>query len=145
MIRQPERLDRWARLLLQVLLGVVFAAHGAQKLFGAFGGRGIAANVAYFERLGLLPGLFWTWVVIIDEFFGGLCICFGLLTRFWASLIIVEMVVAIVKVNWARGFISPQVGWEFPLMCAVIALALILMGPSHLSLDRAIGLEKRTS
>ena len=145
MIKQPEGLDRWARLLLQVLLGVLFAAHGSQKLFGAFGGRGIAANAAYFERLGLLPALFWTWVVIVVEFFGGLCIFFGLLTRFWASLIIIEMIVATVKVNWARGFISPQVGWEFPLACAVIALALVLMGPGFLSVDRAIGLEKRTS
>ncbi len=144
MIRQPERLDRWARLLLQVVCGVLYAAHGSQKLFGAFGGRGIAANVAYFERLGFHPGLFWTWVVIAVEFFGGLSIVLGLLTRFWASLIVIEMIVAIVRVNWARGFISPQSGWEIPLAFGSIALALLLMGPGFLSLDRAIGLEKRS-
>ncbi len=144
MIKQPERLDRWARLLLQVLLGVLFAAHGAQKFFGAFGGRGIAGTTGYFQNLGITPAVFWVWVVIIVEFFGGLCILFGLLTRLWASLIVIEMIVAIVKVNWARGFISPQIGWEFPFACGVIAFALVLMGPGFLSVDRAIGLEKRS-
>lgn len=145
MIKQPEGLDRWARLLLQVLLGVVFAAHGSQKFLGLFGGRGVNATAAYFQSLGITPSFFWVWVVIIVEFFGGLSILLGFLTRFWASLIIIEMSVATAKVNWARGFISPQVGWEFPLACAVVALALVLVGPGFLSVDRALGLEKRAS
>jgi putative oxidoreductase len=140
MIKQPQGWDRWALLLLQVLLGVLFVPHGYQKLFGAFGGGGTPATVAYFQKLGFLP--IWAWVVMVLEFFGGLSVLFGFLTRFWASLFVIEMIVATIKVNWARGFVSPQIGWEVPLAYGGIALALVLMGPGFLSVDRAIGLEE---
>ena len=144
MVRQPERLDRWARLLLQVLVGVLFMMHGFQKLFGAFGGGGISGTAAFFQKFAITPALFWAWVVAIVEFFGGLSILLGFLTRIWASLIVIEMIVAIIKVNWARGFFFDKGGWEIPLAFGGLVLALALMGPGFLSVDRAIGLEKRT-
>jgi putative oxidoreductase len=76
----------WGHLLLQLFLGFIFVMHGAQKLFGpSFYGFPWAGYVGYFEKLGITPAPFWLWVVTITEFFGGLSIFFGLLTRFWAA------------------------------------------------------------
>ena len=145
MFQRFEGGGRWAVLILQVFLGVVFALHGAQKLFGAFGGSGVPGFITTIQRLGFTPSDFWAWVVIITEFFGGLSILVGLLTRFWAAALIIEMTVAIIKVNWARGFFWLQGGWEFPLTLGVIALTLVLTGPSFVSVDRALGVERRTA
>ena len=142
MFKQLQGLDRWVPLILQLLLGGVFMAHGAQKLFGVFQGPGIDGLAGMFQKYTILPSLFWAWVVAIVEFFGGLFIFFGFLTRIWAFLIIVDMIVAIIKVNWALGFFWLKGGLEFPLTLGVIALALVLVGPGFLSVDRAIGLEK---
>ncbi len=142
MLKQLQGLDRWVPLILQLLLGGVFIAHGAQKLFGVFQGPGITGMTAMLLKLGFDPAFFWAWVASIVEFFGGLFIFFGFLTRIWAVLIIVEMIVAIIKVNWAMGFFWTKGGLEFPLTLGVIALALVLVGPGFLSVDRAIGLEK---
>lgn len=143
MIQQPERLDRWARLMLQVIVGLVFMMHGSQKLLGAFGGGGISGTTAFFQKFAISPSPFWAWVVALLEFFGGLSILLGFLTRIWTSLIVIEMIVAIVKVNYARGFFFDKGGWEIPLMFGAAVLALALMGPGPLSIDRALGLEKR--
>ncbi len=145
MLKQLQGLDRWVPVLLQFWLGGTLIPHGAQKLFGLFGGPGMAGWTATIQKLGFTPPVFWAWVVVIVEFLGALCIFFGFLTRFWALLLIIEMIVAINKVNWARGFFWLGGGIEFPLALAVIALTLVLGGPSFLSVDRAIGLEKRSS
>ncbi len=143
MVQQPEGLDRWGRLVLRAVLGGVFVLHGAQKLFGAFGGGGINGTAAFFQKFGIAPGLPWAWVVGSLEFFGGLLIFFGLLTRICASLIVIEMVVAGIKVNSTRGFFFDKVGWEITLVYGAAALAVALLGAGPLSVDRAIGLEKR--
>ncbi len=135
-------LQKWAPVLLRIGLGVLLIPNGAQKLLGAFHGAGPAGTAAYFAKLDLTPGIFWAWLVIIEEFFGSLGFITGFLTRVWAAGLIIEMIVAIVKVNLARGYFMTSVGAQGPLLVMTIALALLLSGPGPLSVDRAIGLEK---
>ena len=103
--------------------------------------------MAYFEKLGITPAGFWVWVVTITEFFGGLSIILSLLTRFWAAGLVIDMAVAILKNHINIGFfwLTPGGGLEFPLTLGVLALALFLLGPSFLAIDRVIGLERRTA
>lgn len=143
MLQRVEGLERWALVILQLFLGFVFVMHGSQKLFGAFGGSGVAGATAYFAKLGLVPSAFWAWVVTITEFFGGLCIFFGVLTRVWAAGLVIDMTVAVLKVHVPNGFFWGKGGVEFPLTLGVIALVLVLAGPSFLAVDRAIGVERR--
>lgn len=119
--------------------------HGAQKLFGVFGGAGPTGLAALFTKIGITPGPFWAWVVIIAEFFGGAFLVFGFLTRIAAAALVIDMAVAMIMVNFKNGFfwLRPGGGWEFPLTLGVIALTLVLTGPGFLSVDRAIGWEKR--
>jgi len=145
MLRQPERLSLWILLLLQLCLGLLFTAHGAQKLFGAFNGPGMPAFIGSIGKLGLKPPVVWAWVVALVEFGGGLFIVFGFLTRLAAVLIIVEMIGAIVLVNWKNGFFWTKGGMEFPLTLIVIALVLVISGPSPFSIDRATGIESSTT
>jgi putative oxidoreductase len=139
-----EGWERWATLLLQVVLGVIFVLHGAQKLFGAFGGAGISGLGTYFDKIGISPGLFWAWVVGCVEFFGGLCVLFGFLTRIAGAALVIDMTVAVFKVHFP-AFFWTKAGLEMPMTLGVIALSLVLSGPSFLSLDRLLGLEKRAS
>src|SRR5688572_16270089 len=127
-----DGLRKWGHLLLQLFLGFIFVMHGAQKLFGpAFYGFPWEGYVGYFNKLGIAPAAFWVWVVTITEFFGGLSIFFGFLTRIWAAGLVIDMAVAILKNHINIGFfwLTPGGGLEFPLTLAVLALALVLMGP----------------
>lgn len=134
--------DRWsdvALLLLRVALGVTFLAHGAQKLFGAFSGPGVAGVAGFFGKLGIpLPGVM-AWVISLLEFFGGLAIGVGLFTRWVAVLLACNMAVALLKVHLPRGFFVSTGGVELVLLLGTIALALALLGPGGISLDRQMG------
>ena len=145
MLKQLEGLERWAVLILQLFLGFMFVMHGSQKLFGAFGGSGVIGLAGLLAKYGIVPGLFWAWVVTITEFFGGLCIFFGLLTRFWAAGLVIDMTVAVLVVHLPIGFFWGNRGLEFPLTLGILALMLVLTGPSFLAVDRVIGLEKRAA
>jgi putative oxidoreductase len=148
MLHQLDGLRKWGHVLLQVFLGLIFVMHGAQKLFGpSFYGFPWEGYVAYFNKRGITPAAFWVWVVTVTEFFGGLSIMLGLLTRFWAAGLVIDMTVAILKNHIKIGFfwLTPGGGLEFPLTLGVMALALLLMGPSFLALDRAVGLERRAA
>ena len=136
-----EGFARWVPLLLRILLGGLFMAHGAQKL-GIIEGSGVVAVAAYFKSLGIAPPLLWAWVVTLVEFFGGIAIFFGLLTRAACGLILIDMTVAIVKVNWAFGFDVGKGGYELALSFGVIALVLFILGPGPLAADRVLGIEK---
>jgi putative oxidoreductase len=145
MLQRLDGLRPWSVLVLQLFLGFIFVMHGSQKLFGAFGGSGVPGLATYLAKLGLEPSLPLAWVVTITEFVGGICIFFGVLTRFWAGGLVIDMTVAILKVHLALGFFWGHRGLEFPLTLGVLALMLLLAGPSFLSVDRAIGLERRTA
>jgi len=128
----------WAPTAIRLVLGITFMAHGAQKLFGAFGGPGMAGTVGFFAGMGLKPALFWAWVVALAEFFGGLGILLGLLTGVASAVLIVDMLVAIAFVHGKNGFFAKAGGFEYNLSLIVMALSLILSGPGRLSLDRLI-------
>lgn len=125
----------WTALPLRLAIGTIFIMHGSQKLFGAFGGSGIAGSIEGFTHLGLNPPVFWAWVVAIAEFFGGLGILGGLLTRLSAFGISVIMVVAIAMVHGKNGFFAKTGGFEYNLMILGGAVALIILGAGDYSVE----------
>jgi putative oxidoreductase len=138
-------LERLAVLILRLFLGFAFMMHGSQKLLGAFGGGGVSGVAGMMGKLGIEPSLLWAWVVSITEFVGGVCLFFGFLTRFWAAGLVIDMAVAVVKVHLVNGFFAGKNGVELPLTFGVIALVILLTGPGSMSMDRAIGIEKRAT
>lgn len=145
MPQRLEGLERLAVLILRLFLGFVFMMHGSQKLLGAFGGGGVSGVAGMMGKLGIEPSLLWAWVVSITEFVGGVCLFFGFLTRFWAAGLVIDMAVAVVKVHLVNGFFVGKNGVELPLTFGVIALVILLTGPGSMSMDRAIGIEKRAT
>ncbi len=137
-----ERLSPLSYPLVRFATGLILMPHGAQKLFGWFGGHGLEGTGGFFaQNLGLEPGLFWAALVGATEFFGGLFLALGFLTRPAAVGIAILMAVAVFKVHLGSGFFWTNGGYEYPLLWGLIALALALRGGGELSLDRAIGRE----
>ena len=134
--------DSLALLLLRLPLGLIFAAHGSQKLLGLFGGHGLTATLKNFEaHLGIPPIL--TLLAILAEFGGGLGILCGFLTRFSAAGIAATMAVAIYKVHMVNGFFMNAScapgrghGVEYPVALLGMALALVVTGGGQWALDR---------
>lgn len=135
-----------ALLVVRVIVGVIFAAHGAQKLFGAFGGPGLAAMVkAPPDGMGLLG-----YPVTIGEFFGGLGLVFGFLTRFSAASLIVIMVGAIAMFHGRNGFFlghSPEstlatAGFEYNLALIGLLAPILIAGPGRFSIGRFLPLPR---
>jgi len=94
----------WANFILRSFVGVIFMAHGAQKLFGAFGGPDLEGAARFFEQLGFVPGEAWAFTVAIVEFIGGAALLVGLLTRYAALLLAGIMAVAMIAVHMLRTF-----------------------------------------
>jgi putative oxidoreductase len=126
-------------LILRIVVGLLFAGHGAQKLFGWFGGRGMAGHTGLMERLGMSPAPVWAWVNALAEFLGGLGLLFGLLTPLAAVGLLGSMIVAIVKVHGPKGVWNTNGGFEFPLTLAAVAFVVGLTGPGFYSLDQILG------
>ncbi|KJS08101.1 MAG: hypothetical protein VR73_06885 [Gammaproteobacteria bacterium BRH_c0] len=125
-------------LPLRMGAGVIFVAHGAQKLFGWFSGYGIAGTGQWMESIGLTPGYLMALGAGSAEFFGGLLLILGLLTRPAAVVLAFTMLVAIVAVHIGNGLFMANNGYEFGLALLVIAIALALRGAGSLSLDHLI-------
>lgn len=128
----------WAILILRVMMALVFIIHGYPKLFGKqLGPKGLAG---WFKQAGIpLPGLF-AYLVGLTEFFGGIALGVGFLTRWAALLIGVIMIVAILKVKRAAGFTRMDaMGYEYDLALLAVAVALVILGGGNLSVDSAIG------
>lgn len=123
-----------AAIPLRIALGVIFLAHGSQKLFGWFGGHGLTGTAAFFAvKLGLTPGMPWALLAGIGEFGGGLLLLVGLFTRLGALAIAIVMLVAIFKVHWGTFFMPAGAEFAFSLLCS--ALALLIAGGGKFSLD----------
>lgn len=116
-------------LILRVVVGIIFMAHGSQKLFGAFEGKGLEETV---KMLGSPLG----YLVAIGEFFGGVGILFGFLSRFSAAAIIVIMIGAIVHVHGANGFFLDKHGFEYNLALIGLLLPIFLCGPGSYSMGQ---------
>jgi putative oxidoreductase len=125
---------QWATLPLRIALGVIFLAHGGQKLFGWLGGKGLLATAGYFAgKLGLTPGLLWALLAGGAEFGGAVLLLFGLFTRLGALSIAIVMSVAIAKVHWGTFFMPTGIEFAFSLLGS--ALALLIAGGGKFSLD----------
>jgi putative oxidoreductase len=127
-------------LILRGVFGLALAAHGAQKLFGSFGGYGIAGTGGFFEKLGFRPGKVFAVLAGTGELGGGLALALGFATPLSAAVVIATMLVATVSVHLEKGFFSQNGGYELPLLFATAAAALAFTGPGRLSVDAALGL-----
>ena len=128
-----------AEPMVRVTAGLLLMPHGAQKLFGWFGGYGIAGTGQFFAAKLGLPA----WLALVAgliEFFGGLLLALGLLTRPVAALVFGLMAVAIVQVHFPVWFWTDG-GLEYPLFWAIVALSFVIRGGGRYSLDASIGLE----
>ena len=132
--------NAYAEPILRIGLGAVLIPHGMQKLFGAFGGMGLAGNAALFERIGYTPGIFWGTLVGCTELIGGILLVIGLFTRFAAAAVLVFMLVAI-HFTSAKGFFWGAGGMEYPILIGVCALFFLLRGGGRCSVDHMIGRE----
>jgi putative oxidoreductase len=127
-------------LILRLVVGLTVAAHGAQKLFGWFGGPGMSKWTQSVERLRIRPAQPWAWVAALSEFGGGLLLALGLLSPLGSLAIVGTMLVAIATVHLSKGFWVTRGGYEFNLAIIGGAVALALTGPGAYSLDNALGL-----
>jgi putative oxidoreductase len=121
--------------LLRLAIGTVFSVHGAQKLFGAWGGGGLPGTQAYFSQLGLEPAYALAVAAGVVEFGGGLLLVLGAFTALTSALLAVEMVVAVWQVHLANGFFVSANGYEYNLTLIAALLCLMLSGPGALSVD----------
>jgi putative oxidoreductase len=129
-----------ALLLVRVLIGALFVGHGGQKLFGWFGGQGIAPFVESMNKMGAQPAQFWAYFAATGEVVAGVLLVLGLLTPVAAAVLLAEMAVAVFEVHWPKGLWSQQGGFEYPLVLGVVAFALGLTGPGVYSLDNRLPL-----
>jgi putative oxidoreductase len=125
--------------LLRVVLGSIMAAHGAQKLFGWFGGGGPRGTAAGFAQLRFREPMLLALVAGFAELGGGLLIAAGLLTPLAALAIAVVMLNAIGTVHWRNGFFNTAGGYEFNLLVLAAAVAITVTGAARFSLDNLIG------
>lgn len=128
-------------LVARLILGLAIAAHGAQKLFGWFGGYGIEGTGGFFESIGFRPGPLFAAAAGLGEMGGGLLTAAGLLGPIGPATIVMVMLVAMISVHWTNGFFADANGVELPLLYATAALAIAFAGPDAYSLDRLLGLE----
>lgn len=135
-------MDRYGPAVLRLVVGITFIAHGAQKLFGVWGGGGLAATAASFDGIGLSPGYPLAVAVALTETLGGLLIMAGALTQYAAAALIVTMLGAIWNVHLANGFfinwaVTPGQGHgvEYNVVLIAALLCLIFTGPGALSVD----------
>ena len=126
-------------LILRVVVGLLMAGHGAQKLFGWFGGHGVAGTGAFFESLGYRPGRRMACLAGLGELGGGLLLVLGLVTPLASAAVIGVMVNAIVAVHLGKGPWATNGGWELPLIDAALVAAFAFTGPGRHSLDAALG------
>ena len=135
--RLARPLEPFAEPLVRATIGLFLVPHGAQKLFGWFGGYGLEATGQFFaSKLGLPASL--ALVAGLVEFFGGLALALGLGTRVVALLVAGLMFVAAIKVHLGAGFFWTAGGYEYPLMWGLVALAFVVRGGGRYSLDALI-------
>jgi putative oxidoreductase len=129
----------------RVVLGLLMAGHGAQKLFGWFGGYGLNGTGGFLESLGFRPGRVFAAAAAIIELGGGLMTALGLFGPVGPALIVSVMIVAAVTVHWAHGLFAQNNGIELPLLYGTVAAGLALTGPGAISLDSLFGFTEFSS
>lgn len=128
-----------ALLITRLVVGLGMAVHGAQKLFGWFGGYGLAGTGGFFDTMGFRPGRVFAFLAGAGEFVSGLLVAVGLLGPVGPALMILVMIVAIFSAHWKQGFLASKNGYEIPLLYAVSVLPLAFSGPGAYSADAVFG------
>lgn len=128
-------------LVARLAFGLVMSAHGAQKLFGWFGGHGLDGTGGFFESLGFHPGRLFATLAGTSEFVGGALVALGLFGPIGPALVVAVMLTAMFTVHWQNGLFAMQNGIEVPLLYAAGAIALAFAGPGIISLDSVFGLQ----
>ncbi len=134
-VSSNEGLDTMA---IRVAAGVIFAAHGAQKLFGWFGGYGLEGTAGWMSSIGIEPSYLMALMAGSAEFFGGLFLIIGLLVRPASLVLGVTMVVAIVTVHLENGLFMSNNGYEFGLALLAISVSLAVRGAGSISVDQQL-------
>ncbi|MDX1392541.1 MAG: DoxX family protein, partial [Rheinheimera sp.] len=119
----------------RVPVGIIFAAHGAQKLFGWFGGYGLEGTAGWMDSIGLSPGMVMAFLAGAAEFFGGIALVLGLLTRPAAFALSIAMLVAIFAVHFQNGLFMSNNGYEFGLALLAASVSLLFSGAGKASVD----------
>lgn len=127
--------NSFSQLALRIPVGVIFVAHGAQKLFGWFGGYGLQGTGEWMASIGLNPGYLMALLAGSAEFFGGIALILGLLVRPAAAVLAVTMLVAILTVHGANGLFMSNNGYEFGLALLAVSIALAISGAGRGSID----------
>jgi putative oxidoreductase len=128
----------WMTVPVRIALGIVFIAHGAQKVFGSWGGRGLSAYLEGTPPFGFMrPGWLWLAAAAFGELLGGILVLLGLLTRFGALVISIIMLVAMFGVHWGAFFMNNR-GIEFTFALLGMAIALLIAGGGQASIDRLL-------
>jgi len=125
-------------LIVRLVIGLTFAGHGAQKLFGWFGGYGPKGTGGWMESVGIKPGVLMAVLSGLMELIGGLLFAAGLFTEVGAALIVLTMLGAIVKVHGRNGYWATSNGYEYNLMLIAVAVGVALIGAGAYSLDALI-------
>lgn len=126
----------WVSLFLRMGLGLIFVAHGTQKVFGSFGGPGIKGFSQMLSGLGFVPAVFWAYLAAYVELLGGICLILGLYTRIAASLIFILITVATITVHLSKGFFLSAGGYEYNLLILCACIALIIAGGGEMSITK---------
>src|SRR5581483_5235414 len=125
-------------LILRLVVGLLFVGHGAQKLFGIWGGHGLSGTAAFFDQIGLKPGRVHAGAAAVMEFGGGALLALGLFTPFASAALIAVMTAAVITVHFAKGVWSTDGGYEYNLVLAAAAFVLAAIGAGNWSLDHAL-------
>lgn len=127
-------------LCVRVIFGLLFAAHGTQKLFGWFQGPGLDGTAAFLEQLGLRPGRAFAIVAGLTETSSGFLIALGLLGPVGPALVLSVMTTAVITIHWGNGLLQTSNGIELPLLYSTVAVSLALLGFGAFSADALVGL-----
>jgi len=127
-----------ASTILRIPVGIILMAHGAQKLFGAFGGYGLEGTGQWMASIGLEPGYLMALLAGSAEFFGGLALIIGLLVRPASAVIAFTMLMAIFSVHISNGLFMANNGYEYALTLLVVTVSLVFSGAGSFSIDKAI-------
>lgn len=128
----------WSALALRIPVGIIFAAHGAQKLFGWFGGYGLEGTGQWMDSIGLSPGYLMALLAGGTEFLGGLALIIGLLVRPASAALAFAMLIAIFSVHFQNGLFMSNNGYEFGLVLLAASVSLLLSGAGRASVDRLV-------
>jgi putative oxidoreductase len=135
-----SRVSDLAPAIVRLVQGSLMAGHGAQKLFGSFGGPGLEGTSGFMEMLGLRPGRPWALMAGLSEFGGGTLTALGLLKPLGQLGVIAAMSMATAKAHWGKPIWVTEGGAELPVLNIAVSTALMVREPDRYSLDRALGI-----